>query len=324
MTRARVVEPSPETIVEAVAILRRGGLVAFPTETVYGLGGDARERAAIDRIFIAKGRPADHPLIVHIASAALLEDWATDIPNAALRLADAFWPGPLTMILRRNAKVLDAVTGGQDTIGLRVPSHPVAQALLRAFGDGIAAPSANRFGHVSPTTAAHVLAELSDSVDLILDGGACEVGIESTIVDLSSRHPRILRPGHLGRDAVETVLGVGLDDDVGDAPRVSGALASHYAPRTPVRLLETSSLERLWREESKVRRIGVIALETRDDRGVDWRGLSADPTAYAKALYAQLRALDERKLDLILIELPPPTRVWEAVRDRLTRAAGRG
>ena len=322
-------------IERAAAVLRAGGLVALPTETVYGLGADASNIAAVQRIFAAKGRPAEHPLIVHIAAAAQLTAWCADVPATAWLLAAAFWPGPLTLILRRDARVLDAVTGGQDTVGLRVPAHPVALELLRRFGGGIAAPSANRFGHVSPTTAAHVRAELGNDVDMILDGGACTVGIESTIVDLSGTRPRILRPGGVSRADIEAVLSTRFAEeptDRADAPRVSGSLASHYAPHTPTRWVDSAQLNAVLARDYERYRIGVVALgdETTADSAirnsgrVQWRTLPADPSAYAQQLYAQLRALDENHLDLILLEEPPDTAPWEAVRDRLRRAAGAG
>ena len=328
-------EPLHAEVARAAAVLRAGGLVALPTETVYGLGADARNLHAVNRIFAAKRRPADHPLIVHIADVAQLCDWCADLPAAAALLAEAFWPGPLTLILRRDTRVLDAVTGGQDTIGLRVPAHPVALALLREFGGGIAAPSANRFGHISPTTAAHVRAELGDEVDMILDGGACSVGIESTIVDLTAAQPRILRPGGVGRAQIEAVLGVSLPDSVLElsaAPRVSGALPSHYAPTTPVRWVDGGQLGAAVQRAALDGAVGVIALgranaeppAPRASARIEWRALSIDPADYARVLYARLRELDECNLAVILLEVPPATAAWEAVRDRLRRAAGLG
>lgn len=322
-------------IERAAAVLRTGGLVALPTETVYGLGADARNMDAVQRIFAAKGRPANHPLIVHIASAEALTAWCAEVPAAAWLLAAAFWPGPMTMILRRDARVLDVVTGGQDTVGLRVPAHPVALQLLHVFGDGIAAPSANRFGHVSPTTAAHVRAELGSDVDMILDGGACTIGIESTIVDLTAARPRILRPGGVSRAQIEAVLGLepaANTSDRVDAPRVSGTLASHYAPHTPVRWLDSAQLNEVIVSLASHDRVGVLTLGdavmkasvTGDGAVVHWRALPTDPGAYAQQLYAQLRDIDALKLDLILLEVPPDTPPWEAVRDRLRRAAGLG
>ncbi len=319
--------PDSAAITRAANLLRAGGLVAFPTETVYGLGADARSTVAVNRVFTAKRRPPDHPLIVHIADAQQLPLWSPNVPLFALQLAEAFWPGPLTMILRRASDVIDAVTGGQETIGLRVPAHPVALELLREFGGGIAAPSANQFGHISPTTAAHVLAELGADVDMILDGGPCSVGIESTIVDLTATRPRILRPGQLSRDMIEAVLGIKMLDELADAPRVSGDLPSHYAPHTPVRWLESAQLSAALLGASTQSRIGVIALGPDANPGlahIEWCSLSADPVVYARHLYARLRELDEHDLDLILLEVPPATPMWEAVRDRLRRAAGLG
>ena len=220
-------------ISRAAEVLAGGGLVGFPTETVYGLGADAASEAAVARIFAAKGRPAHHPLIVHLAPEARLDDWAVEIPDAARRLARAGWPGPLTLILLRGPRAAAAATGGAATVGLRVPAHPVAQALLRRFGGGIAAPSANRFGAVSPTTADHVARDLGDAVDYLLDGGPCEVGVESTIVDLSRDRPVLLRPGGMSREAIEAITGPLAAADP-DAPAAPGTLASHYAPRAEV------------------------------------------------------------------------------------------
>ena len=220
--------------------------MAFPTETVYGLGGDAGNPDAVRAIFAAKGRPADHPVIVHVADATQISHWARDVPSGAQRLADAFWPGPMTLILPRTAHAADVVTGGQDRVGLRVPSHPVARDLLRAFaaagGTGIAAPSANRFGRISPTTAQHVAEDLGDRVALIVDGGACDVGIESTIVAFGDGAPMLLRPGGIAAADIARVLGESLRAPGTDAPRASGTLASHYAPRTPMRLAPASEV----------------------------------------------------------------------------------
>jgi len=315
--------PNSADIGHAVRILKAGGLVAFPTETVYGLGADAANPRAVRRIFAAKGRPADHPLIVHLASAAQLSDWAIAIPAAAHRLAERFWPGPLTLILSRAAGVIDDVTGGQDTVGLRVPSHPVAQTLLRAFGGGIAAPSANRFGHVSPTTAQHVRDELGDHVDLILDGGACEVGIESTIVDLSSGAPVVLRPGRISVRELEEALGTTVQGAGAASPRASGTLAAHYAPRTALLLSEAEALEGLVRERSVRGAVGVLARRPRPGRlaEVAWVVAPADPNGFAHDLYAALRDLDRASVDLIIVEAVPDAPQWAAIRDRLQRAA---
>ncbi len=237
-----VLQPTRATIERAAELLRAGDLVAFPTETVYGLGADATNAKAVSRIFAAKGRPADHPVIVHLHDISQVERWASAMPDAARRLAEAFWPGPLTLILPRAASVHDAVTGGQDSVGLRVPSHPVARELLEAFGGGIAAPSANRFGRISPTRAAHVAGDLGDAVALILDGGACDVGIESTIVALTGDAPVLLRPGAIGERELARVLGHAPLAPDRSAPRASGTLAAHYAPKTAALLAPADAL----------------------------------------------------------------------------------
>jgi L-threonylcarbamoyladenylate synthase len=309
-----------DAIARAVGILDSGGLVAFPTETVYGLGADAANPDAVRRIFEAKGRPADHPVIVHVADAVDLGAWARTVPDAARRLAQAFWPGPLTLIVERASVVSDAVTGGQDTVGVRVPSHPVAQALLRAFGRGIAGPSANRFGRISPTTADHVRTELGDRVDLVLDGGQTEVGIESTIVDVSGSRPALLRPGMIGAAQLEAVLGEPLSVASRASPRVSGALAAHYAPATPLDLLPSSAVDAIASTASP--RIVVLARRPAPASArVAWIAAPADPVGYAHDLYAQLRTLDAAGFDRIVVEATPDDPAWAAVRDRLTRAA---
>ncbi|MDR1888089.1 MAG: threonylcarbamoyl-AMP synthase [Zoogloeaceae bacterium] len=326
--------PNPSALQKAVALLQAGELVAFPTETVYGLGADAANPAAVQKIFATKGRPADHPLIVHLADVKGLERWATDIPPVAHKLAAAFWPGPLTLILKKQDWVPMAVTGGQDTVGLRVPAHPLALRLIRAFAavspqGGVAAPSANRFGRISPTTAAHVHAELGECVPLILDGGACSLGIESTILDLSRlavHGAEILRPGGLDAPTLAKVLGVMPQQrdkkSAATAPRVSGSLASHYAPTTPLRLVDTATLpDFLAQQRAAGRRCGVLALHPPKDPGALCRVLSADPTQYAQRLYASLRELDAAALDLIVVETPPPGFTWNAIHDRLRRAA---
>ena len=315
-----------DAVQEAAAILRRGGLVAFPTETVYGLGADAENPEAVARIFAAKGRPANHPVIVHIGRAEQLEHWAADIPPLAWRLAQRFWPGPLTLILKRHARVSDAVTGGQDTVGLRLPDHPVALALLAAFGGGIAAPSANRFGRLSPTAAAHVRAELGDTVDYILDGGPCRVGIESTILDLSGARPRLLRPGAVAATELEAVLGEPPAAPSGDGPRVPGMLASHYAPQTPLALVAPDDLpDEVRRCVNAGERVAVLARSAAmpQARGV-WQVMPSAPADYARELYARLRGLDALRADRILVEAPPGSAAWEPVRDRLRRAAQSG
>jgi L-threonylcarbamoyladenylate synthase len=312
-------------ISRAAAALRAGELVAFPTETVYGLGADASNPAAVARIFAAKGRPADHPLIVHLPDAALLSRWAIQIPECAHRIAAAFWPGPLTLILKRHPAVIDAITGGQDTVGLRVPNHPLALQLLREFGDGVAAPSANRFGHVSPTTASHVRDEFGATVSIVLDGGPCDVGIESTILDLSSAVPRILRPGMLDAAALAGVLGeLPLLGANADAPRVSGSLESHYAPTTPLRLVADIELDTAV-GEALGKGLSVVVLASRpastSNPQLFWQVSSAEPAQYAHDLYANLRRFDDLRRDLILIAAPPAGTAWCAVADRLRRAA---
>ena len=320
----------PALLARAVDLLKAGELVGLPTETVYGLGADAANPAAVAKIFAAKGRPADHPLIVHLPGDAWLEQWAQDIPQAAWDLAEMFWPGPLTLILKKQPWVPDAVTGGQDTVGLRVPGHPVALELLKAFADahtkgGIAAPSANRFGRISPTTAAHVQEELGDKVPLILDGGPCQVGIESTIIDLSRDHPEILRPGHISPQLLAEVLGdLPAIHQTQGAPRVSGSLESHYAPVTPVRLLAPERLlDFLTLQRHAGIRCGVLAYDQPAQAGMPhrWQMLPAEPAGYAHDLYGALRDLDHQQLDLIVVEAPPPGPEWNAVQDRLRRAA---
>lgn len=309
-------------IAKAVALLRAGQVVALPTETVYGLGADALNPAAVARIFALKGRPADHPLIVHLPPDEPLEQWAADVPPTARALAQAFWPGPLTMILARGARVPRAVTGGQDTVALRVPDHPVALALLRAFGSGIAAPSANRFGHLSPTTAAHVRDEFGDALPLVLDGGPCRVGIESTIVDLTRGTPVVLRPGAVSAaDIARVALGTDTTGDVNPAapaPRASGLLARHYAPRTPAELVESAALPaRLADLTALGQTVGVLALGHSIGDGIV---LPNEAAAYSQGLYAALRALDRRGFSRLLIQAPPRDEPWRAVNDRLQRA----
>ncbi|MBX6318381.1 L-threonylcarbamoyladenylate synthase [Pigmentiphaga sp.] len=323
---ARILPPTPEAIAEAADLLRAGQLVGMPTETVYGLAANASDPDAVARIFSAKGRPNDHPVIVHVAAGDDLSRWAAHVPGAARRLMDAFWPGPLTLILPRAPGVPDAVTGGQDTVGLRCPSHPVAQALLAAFGGGVAAPSANRFGRISPTTARHVADEFGAAVPLVLDGGPCEVGIESTIVDVSGELPLLLRPGHISALALSEVLGTAVltrsqMDDRRAVPRVSGSLSAHYAPRTPLKLVHADRLPgEVAAARAQGRSVGVWS--KRDPGGAAvWVEAPADPEGYAHALYATLRELDARGLDVLMLEQPPETLEWSAVRDRLGRAA---
>jgi L-threonylcarbamoyladenylate synthase len=331
-------DPISADLAAAVRRLQSGELVAFPTETVYGLGADAADPDAVARIFAAKGRPASHPLIVHLPDATYMEQWACDIPSSARKLAAAFWPGPLTLILARAPAVPYAVTGGQETVGVRVPAHPLAQALLRAYAQagggrgglcGIAAPSANRFGRISPTDAAHVREELGDAVALVLDGGACEVGIESTILDLSRRDkpPRLLRPGHISPEQIGRIIGESpeLPDGMKAAsvPRVSGSLDGHYAPRTAMRLVTSDGLIQAVEETmAEKKRCGLLLRGPLTPPSVhSLRRLPNTPTGYARALYAALRELDQAGNDLILVETVPASPDWSAVADRLRRAA---
>lgn len=309
-----------ELLSQAVYALQHGDVIGLPTETVYGLAADAMNVAAVRKIFALKGRPVDHPLIVHIADSSQLSRWAIDIPEEAYVLAQHFWPGPLTMILRKQAMVPDEVTGGQDTVGVRCPAHPLALVLLQQFNGGVAAPSANRFGRISPTSAQHVRDEFGDAVPVVLDGGECEVGIESTIIDLSSKQPRLLRPGMISQDDIEAVIGpIGSNADR-QSPRVSGSLAAHYAPRTPMQMLPRDQLILEYRRNQKLgMRCEVLCLDELPD-GLNGLNLSNDHHAYAHGLYAAMRELDARHADLLLIEQIPQTSAWLAVNDRLGRA----
>ena len=309
--------------------LETGQLVAFPTETVYGLGADAENPDAVAKIYAAKGRPSDHPVIVHIASQTSIAHWVQGVPVEASRLIDAFWPGPLTLILKRATHIPDAVSGGQDTIGVRCPSHPVAQALLQSFKNGkggIAAPSANRFGHVSPTTAQHVRDEFGNEplVQCILEGGQSEVGIESTILDLSriDTHGAVmLRPGQITAEQIAHVLGGAPRMPDAAAPRASGTLEAHYAPRTPVALVDAGQLQTVLQQLAG-RRIALIHQSQSTFQAVlAQAALPQDPNGYAHGMYAALRELDAAAAEAILIAAPPQGAAWDGVNDRLRRAA---
>jgi L-threonylcarbamoyladenylate synthase len=336
--------PSSQVAIDqAVDVLLSGHLVAFPTETVYGLGADAENPEAVERIYQAKGRPSNHPVIVHVAPEADLSYWVAALPWQAQRLIDQFWPGPLTLILKRAAHIPQQVSGGQDSIGLRCPSHPIAIELLRAFArgkpsgqGGIAAPSANKFGHVSPTHASHVREEFPEQLAEgmpVLEGGASEVGIESTIIDLSrvdsGLGPVLLRPGFISAEQIEDVLGQAVLEPDGEAPRVSGALKSHYAPNTPLALASMAELTLLAQQLSPhdfSQRIALVAHSKpvnsmTENPQVDWIAASTDPVIYAHDLYMQLRALDKGGYARIVFEQVPDTPKWLAVRDRLSRAA---
>ncbi len=316
----------PAAIAQAAQQLRAGELVALPTETVYGLGADASNDAAVAKVFAAKGRPAEHPLIVHVASKAQVSDYAARVPDFAQRLIDAFWPGPLTLILPRREGVARAAAGGQDSIGLRCPSHPVAQALLQAAGTGVAAPSANQFGRVSPTTAQHVQAEFGEAL-LILDGGPCLVGIESTIVDCTRGAPVLLRPGHITREQVEAACGHAVlspEAMAQAAPRASGTLESHYAPRARVRLMSADELkQRLASLGVHAHNLGLWSRQrpAHAGAGVLWRAQAVQAAEAAQQLFAVLRELDAQGVQQIWVEWPPEMPEWEGVRDRLRRAA---
>ena len=303
---------------KAAEILRAGGLVAFPTETVYGLGADASNAAAVARLYAAKRRPAQHPVIVHFADAEGAFEWAREVPQAARKLAARFWPGPLTMILKRSAKAKDFITGGQDNVGLRVPSHPVAQQLLHEFGGGIAAPSANLFGKLSATTAAHVREDLAAQAELILDGGPSEVGIESTILDLSGGKPGLLRPGVISKLQLEEALQRKIREKDSESPRHSGGLERHYAPKTPALLVPPHQLDAEIAKRNAT--VAVLAFSRPDERVDYWIRMPREPLGYAQRLYGALRELDAAGCERILIEAPPDEPQWAAVRDRLVHA----
>ena len=305
-------------LARAAERLRAGGLVAMPTETVYGLAADARNPDAVRKIFAAKGRPADHPLIVHLPSVEAMAAWAAIVPETARRLAAAFWPGPLTLVLPKAASVDPVVTGGQPTVGLRMPAHPVAQALLAAFGGAVAAPSANRFGRISPTRADHVRAEFPGDEVMVLDGGPSEVGLESTIVDLSGGQPRLLRPGAIPASAIEALIGPLQRPGDHEGPRASGRLAAHYAPGKPLELVSADEAER----HSDAADSTVAWLSCGPLPAGAWGvALPVDPAGYAQGLYAALRELDAGPGQRILVIRPPAGEDWAAIHDRLGRAA---
>ena len=288
----------------ALTVLRAGGLVAIPTETVYGLAADASNPDAVRRIFAVKGRPTNHPLIVHVASANHLASWAATVPRSAAALANACWPGPLTLLVLRSARVLDEVTGGLPTVGVRVPAHPLTLELLAKFGGGLAAPSANRFGRVSPTTAAHVGADLGDDVDFVLDGGPCPIGVESTIVDCSVEPPQILRPGGISTEEISSLLHMTLAPAAGPS-RSPGMLESHYAPRCRVVLVDSVA-------EAQAVAATEPGAEIIDDN---------DLVHYAHTLFSRLRDADDRGISTVIAVLPRAIGLGHAIRDRLTKAA---
>jgi len=320
----RVVRATQGEIETAVQALRNGELVAFPTETVYGLGANAQNPAAVRRIFEAKGRPASHPVIVHLDSPRYLHRWVREVPEGAIKLAEAFWPGPLTMVMPRAAHVHDVVTGGQDTIAIRVPAHPMAQQLLTAFGGGIAAPSANRYGRLSPTRAEHVREELGDSVRLVLDGGECQLGLESTIVAFEGATVRLLRPGSVTAGQIRGVVGELAIGAAQESPRVPGTAPAHYAPATPMTIVPAGEIDAQADAASGGgKRIAVLAqrLPLRSHKYVTWINAGRRPESYGRDLYSNLRTLDRAGCQRILVQEVPEGERWDAIRDRLRRAA---
>lgn len=325
---------SPELqqqIAAAVIQLQAGGTVAFPTETVYGLGADIAIPSAIRQIYEIKGRPANHPLIVHFAHIAQLQHWAIAVPESAWKLATHFWPGPLTLILKRSQHVPPYVTGGQNTVGLRIPDHPVALALLNALGaeTALAAPSANRFGRISPTTAAHVREELGHNVNMVLDGGACQVGLESTIVSFDDETATVLRPGGIPVSALETVLNdkLTLNNNRKTTIRAPGTLASHYAPATPLEICPTQTL---WQRTHELEAQNLCAAvitwsvsksHSMTNKNIVQFAMPQEPIAYGMKLYATLRQFDQKGFDRLLVEAPPDNPAWLAITDRFQRAS---
>jgi L-threonylcarbamoyladenylate synthase len=320
-----VVRATQTEIEKAVETLRAGDLVVFPTETVYGLGANAANPAAVRKIFEVKGRPADHPVIVHLDNPRYLHRWVSDVPRVAEQLAALFWPGPLTLILPKAENVNDIVTGGQDSIGIRIPSHPMAQQLLNAFGGGIAAPSANRYGRLSPTKPEHVRDELGEAVHVLLDGGDSPIGLESTIVSCLNNEVRLLRPGFITRSQIEQVVG---DLVVGGIlPRVPGDRALHYAPSTPLEIVSSDDLElRAGEVVARQEKVAVLAMRPplHTVRFMTWINAGKKPDTYAHNLYNHLRTLDRAGCVRILVQELPQDERWAAILDRLQRASGMG
>lgn len=313
-------------LAEAVRLLREGRLVAVPTETVYGLAATAADPAAVRGIFAAKGRPSDHPLIVHLPDAGHLPRWAQDIPEVARRLAERFWPGPLTLLLRKAPQVDATVTGGRDSIGLRVPAHPVLRAVLQALDGGLAAPSANPYQRLSPTTAAQVLAGLDGRIDAVLDGGPCAVGLESTIVDLTGETPRVVRAGPITRAEIEAALGREVEMPRQHDAAVPGNVAVHYRPQTPLRMWDAATLAARLAALPADAQVAVMAwgagLRRPRHAGIAaWVAMPQAKADYARALYATLHALDAAGADEIWLQAPPDDDAWRDVHDRLSRAA---
>ncbi len=313
----------------AVEHLRSGNLVAFPTETVYGLGADAANEVALKKLYAVKGRPSAHPVIIHLANAEQMRDWGIDLSDYAKKLASHFWPGPLTLIVKKSPRVSSLITGGQDTIGLRVPNHPIALALLKEFGGGVAAPSANKYGHVSATCAQHVRDEFDDQIRLVIDGGNCPVGIESTIVDTTGKTPRILRPGMISEQEILKCLELDKLETNGQNIRVPGSDKTHYAPQTPVLLLDHQAIQTTLNEAKNGKSFAILALtkpNTADHpiaKGIvrQYIQASEDPKLYAQDLYRNLRQLDSTDASIILVEKVPQSADWLPIADRLQRAS---
>jgi L-threonylcarbamoyladenylate synthase len=320
----RIVRATQVEIESAVQALRDGELVAFPTETVYGLGANAQNPAAVAKIFAAKGRPHTHPVIVHLDTPRFLHRWVAEVPEMATKLAEKFWPGPLTIVMKRGPNVHDIVTGGQDTVAIRVPSHPMAQQLLTAFGGGIAAPSANKYGKLSPTRPEHVRDELGDAVRVVLDGGESQIGLESTIVSCVGEGVRLLRPGAITAAQLRSVVGELLMGANLESPRTPGSTPSHYSPTTPMVIVQTGEIDAQAAALSAGGvRIAVLAqrLPLKSHKYVTWINAGRRPDQFAHDLYANLRTLDKAGCQKILVQDVPQDERWDAVRDRLIRAA---
>ncbi|MBA3660794.1 MAG: threonylcarbamoyl-AMP synthase [Gammaproteobacteria bacterium] len=320
-----MISKTTSSIPDAANILGKGGLVAFPTETVYGLGADARCESAIQRIFLVKERPMQHPLIVHIGRKEEVETWAEEIPPAAWQLMDRFWPGPLTVLLKKKASVSVLLTGGQPTVGLRMPNHPIALSLLKSFGRGVAGPSANKFTKVSPTTSAAVWDELGKDIDLILEGDACQVGLESTIIDLSQFPYKILRPGHITPSDIKACLNCEIDYGTSGKVLVPGMHKIHYAPNTHTTLIDPSEVkvlvDRAIQSHSPVCFLLLDPLEYKSNATITWQYMPRHPENYARALYRTLRQLDQQGYSHIFIQTPPQGEVWQAIHDRLIKSS---
>jgi L-threonylcarbamoyladenylate synthase len=321
-----IARDTQKQIQDAVDALRAGDLVAFPTETVYGLGANASSPQAVRKIFELKGRPANHPVIVHVDDQKHLQRWVRDMPPAARALADKFWPGPLTLVMKRAPAVSDVITGGQDTVAVRVPSHPIARQLLTAFGGGVAAPSANRYGHVSPTRAEHVRDEFGKRVKIVLDGGDCKIGLESTIVLCVGEVPRLLRPGAITLSQLRSVVPGILAGPDPTTPRAPGTTPRHYSPKTPVTLVPSRRLVDVMREfTDEEEKVAVLSLRppSTANRYMTWINAGTRADIYARNLYTHLRTLDKMGAKVLLVEEVPAGEQWDAVRDRLKRAASK-